>query len=328
MNLLIPGGAGYIGSHMVRYAQDHGYEVVVLDNFSSGHKWAINDCEILNVDLLDQDKLSKLLKGRNFDGVIHFAAKSLVAESIARPDLYYKNNFTGTLNLVNEMIKNGNNNIVFSSTAAIFGNPLSSKIDEGHRKEPINSYGQSKLITENMLRDFSQAFDLNVTCLRYFNAAGAHESGEIGEAHDPETHLIPCILKLSLSGEGELKIFGNDYNTHDGTCIRDYVHVSDLAQAHLLALDYMNLNRGFSAFNLGNGNGYSVFDVIKSCETAIGEPIRYEIVQRRAGDPAVLVADSTLAINDLKWQPDFTEINEIIKSAWLWHNNNNKFMNK
>ena len=319
MKLLIPGGAGYIGSHMVKYAQKHGHEVVVLDDFSTGHEWAVKDCEVLRVNLLDQDKLAQSLKGRYFDGVIHFAAKSLVGESVKKPDLYYRNNLVGTLNLVNEMLENGIKNLVFSSTAAIFGNPVTDKIDEDHPKTPINPYGQSKLMVENMLRDICSAYDFNATCFRYFNAAGAYESGEIGEAHDPETHLIPNILKSALSGSNELKVFSDDYGTHDGTCVRDYVHVTDLAQAHLLGLAYMKEDKGFSAFNLGNGNGFSVLDVIKSCERVLGNPIRYKMDLRRLGDPAVLVADSLKATHNLGWKPEFSDLDEIIKSAWHWH---------
>jgi len=318
MKLLIPGGAGYIGSHMVKYAQKHGHEVVVLDDFSTGHEWAVKDCEVLRVNLLDQDKLAQSLKGRYFDGVIHFAAKSLVGESVKKPDLYYRNNLVGTLNLVNEMLENGIKNMVFSSTAAIFGNPVADKIDEDHPKTPINPYGNSKLMVENMLRDICSAYDFNATCFRYFNAAGAYESGEIGEAHDPETHLIPNILKSALSGSNELKVFSDDYDTHDGTCVRDYVHVTDLAQAHLLGLAYMKEDKGFSAFNLGNGNGFSVLDVIKSCERVLGNPIRYKMDSRRLGDPAVLVADSLKATHNLGWKPEFSDLDEIIKSAWHW----------
>ena len=319
MKLLIPGGAGYIGSHMVRYAQDHGHEVVVLDDFSTGHEWAVKDCEVLRVNLLDQVKLTQALKGRYFDGVVHFAAKSLVGESFRKPDLYYRNNVVGTLNLVGEMLRCGMNNLVFSSTAAIFGNPVIDKIDEDHPKTPINPYGQSKLMVENMLRDICSVYDFNTTCFRYFNAAGAHKSGEIGEEHDPETHLIPNILKSSLSGGNELKVFGDDYDTHDGTCVRDYVHVTDLAQAHLLGLTHMKEDKGFSAFNLGNSNGFSVLDVIKGCERVLGNPIRYKMDLRRLGDPAVLVADSTKATHYLGWKPEFSDLDEIIKSAWHWH---------
>ena len=320
MKLLIPGGAGYIGSHMVRYAQEHGHEVVVLDDFSTGHEWAVKDCETLRVNLLDQDKLSQLLKGRYFDGVIHFAAKSLVGESVKKPELYYRNNVVGTLNLVSEMLNNEVNNLVFSSTAAIFGNPVTDKIAEDHPKTPINPYGQSKLMVENILQDICSVNDFNATCLRYFNAAGAHESGQIGEAHDPETHLIPNVLKAALSNESSLKVFGDDYPTPDGTCVRDYVHVTDLAQAHLLGLEHMQKNNGFSAFNLGNGDGFSVLKVIKSCEYISNNEIHYQIDGRRDGDPAVLVADNKLAVEVLNWNPEYCDINDIIKSAWSWHN--------
>ena len=319
MRLLIPGGAGYIGSHMVKYAQEHGHEVVVLDDFSTGHEWAIKDCEILRVNLLDQDKLAQLLKGRRFDGVIHFAAKSIVGESLQKPDLYYRNNVVGTLNLVNEMMNNDIHNLVFSSTAAIFGNPVTEKIAEDHPKNPINPYGQSKLMVENMLRDISAIYDINATCFRYFNAAGADPSGAIGEAHNPETHLIPNILKSTISGGGSLKVFGDDYETHDGTCVRDYVHVTDLAQAHLLGLEYMKDNRGFSAFNLGNGSGFSVLDIVESCERVVKKTIPYALDSRRVGDPARLVADSSAAIQKMRWKPKFSEIDQIIESAYKWH---------
>ena len=320
MKLLIPGGAGYIGSHMARYAQEHGNEVVVLDDFSTGHEWAVKDCEILRVNLLDQEKLAQLLKGRYFDGVIHFAAKSLVAESVKKPDLYYRNNVVGTLNLVNEMLKNDVNNLVFSSTAAIFGNPVTEKIAEDHPKNPINPYGQSKLMVENMLMDICSANDFNATCLRYFNAAGAHKSGEIGEAHEPETHLIPNILTSVLSNESNLKVFGHDYSTPDGTCVRDYVHVTDLAQAHLLGLEYMQQVKGFSAFNLGNGDGFSVHEIINACQNITNTEIPFQIDERREGDPAVLVADNKFAVGALNWNPEYSDINDIIKSAWSWHN--------
>ena len=319
MKLLIPGGAGYIGSHMVRYAQKHDHEVIVLDDFSTGHEWAIKNCEILRVNLLDQDKLSKLLRGRYFDGVIHFAAKSLVGESVQKPDQYYRNNVVGTLNLVNEMLDNDINNLVFSSTAAIFGNPLTDKIAEDHPKSPINPYGQSKLMVERMLQDICLANDFNAICLRYFNAAGAHELGEIGEDHDPETHLIPNILKAALSNERNLKVFGDDYPTSDGTCVRDYVHVSDLACAHLLGLEFMQNNKGFSAFNLGNGDGFSVLEVLKGCERVLGAEIPFKFDRRREGDPSTLVADSSKARELLEWKVQFHTLDKIISTALRWH---------
>ena len=320
MKLLVPGGAGYIGSHMVKYLQDRDHEVVVLDDFSTGHEWAVKGCEILRVNLLDQAALATSLKGRQFDGVIHFAAKSLVGESVVQPELYYRNNVVGSLNLINEMLRNDINNLVFSSTAAIFGNPVTEKIAEDHPKNPINPYGQSKLMVENLLRDICSAHDFNATCFRYFNAAGADLSGTIGEDHDPETHLIPNVLKAALAGGNSLKVFGNDYPTHDGTCVRDYVHVTDLAQAHLLGLESMRGDaKGFSAYNLGNGNGFSVVDVIQSCERVVNDSISYQIDGRRAGDPAVLVADSGKALNALGWTPEFDQLDSIVGSAWQWH---------
>jgi len=324
MKLLIPGGAGYVGSHMVKYAQDNGHEVVVLDDFSTGHEWAVKDCEVLHVNLLDQDRLNSLLRSRFFDGVIHFAAKSLVSFSIKYPDIYYQNNVTGTLNLISTLLDNNINNLVFSSTAAIFGDPITEKISESHPKEPINPYGQSKLMVEQILHSLCVAYDFNACCLRYFNAAGADESGTIGEAHDPETHLIPNILKSVISQDQKLKVFGNDYNTHDGTCVRDYIHVKDLAKAHLLGMNYMKSHSGFSTFNLGNGNGFSVLDVINSSQKVTGIPISYQIDKHRPGDPPTLVADSEKAKNTLGWRPDFASLDSIIDSAWTWHNNYEK----
>ena len=322
MRLLVPGGAGYIGSHMVKYLQDHDHEVVVLDDFSTGHDWAVKGCEILRVNLLDEDRLASALNGRQFDGVIHFAAKSLVGESVKQPDLYYRNNVVGSLNLINQMLRNDINNLVFSSTAAIFGNPVAVKITEEHPTNPINPYGQSKLMVEKLLRDICSAYDFNATCFRYFNAAGADASGGIGEDHDPETHLIPNVLKSAIAGGNSLKVFGNDYDTHDGTCVRDYVHVTDLAQAHLLGLERMRSgSKGFSAYNLGNGNGFSVLDVIESCERVVSNTISYQIDGRRAGDPAALVADSDKALSVLGWKPEFVKLDSIVGSAWKWHMN-------
>jgi len=321
MKLLIPGGAGYIGSHMVKYAQENNHEVVVLDDFSTGHKWSIENCEILNVNLLDEAGLESVLKGRHFDGVIHFAAKSLVGESILEPDLYYRNNLLGTLNLINQMIKNDIQNLVFSSTAAIFGNPKTKVISEDHQKKPINPYGRSKLYVEEILNDFCSNKSLNATCLRYFNAAGAHPSGLIGESHNPETHLIPNILNSVISNnkDSQLNVFGNDYDTKDGTCIRDYVHVMDLAQAHLLALKKSNDGENFSCFNLGNGKGFSVLEVINSCERVSGKSIKYRICEKRDGDPARLISDSTNAIKKLGWRQEFKSLDSIITTAWQWH---------
>ena len=319
MRLLIPGGAGYIGSHMVRFAQEAGHEVVVLDNFSTGHRWAVSGSEILEVDLLDKERLLQSLEGRYFDGVIHFAAKSLVGESVSRPQLYYRNNVVGTLNLVEAMRRIELNNLVFSSMAAIFGNPVEHKISENHPKNPINPYGRSKLMVERMLEDICAANDFNATCLRYFNAAGAHPSGEIGEAHDPETHLIPNVFKAMTSKEKKLAVYGNDYPTTDGTCVRDYIHVNDLAQAHILSIEYMKNNNGFSVFNLGNGDGFSVFEILAGCQRIAQSKISYSIKERREGDPARLVSVSSKAKRELLWRPQYTAIDNILASAWAWH---------
>lgn len=324
MRLLIPGGAGYIGSHMVRYALRAGHEVTILDDFSTGHRWATADCEVLEVNLLDQENLNRLLRARSYDGVIHFAAKSLVGESMKQPNNYFRNNVVGTMNLVDAMLHNGCHMLVFSSTAAIFGNPQSAKIDEDHTKNPINPYGKSKLMVEHMLESVCDAYDFNACCLRYFNAAGADQSGNIGEAHDPETHLIPNVLRSLLLGGSKLKVFGNDYDTHDGTCVRDYVHVNDLAQAHLLGLEFLNKEPGFNAFNLGNGSGYSVLDIIKACSSVTGCEVDYEVAPRRCGDPATLVADSSQAFDKLGWLPEHKALTDIISSAWHWHKSENK----
>tara|TARA_S200000501_G_scaffold322915_1_gene319203 strand:+ start:6175 stop:7146 length:972 start_codon:yes stop_codon:yes gene_type:complete len=319
MKLLIPGGAGYIGSHTVKNALKKGYDVTILDNFSTGHRWATQDCEILEVDLLDKEKLSKLLKGRKFDAVIHFAAKSLVAESFKSPEKYYKNNILGTINLVEEILKNDINKLVFSSSAAIYGNPSSEKISEVHPKKPINPYGRSKLYTENILEDFTKSNELKVICLRYFNAAGADPSGDIGEDHDPETHLIPNILNSVIHNKIVLEVFGDDYPTYDGTCIRDYIHVNDLAEAHILGIEKIDKLKDFSALNLGNGNGFSIIEIIKSVERVINTPVSYKVSQRRKGDPAVLVADNSLSKKELGWQPDYESMDKIIETAYKWH---------
>ena len=319
MKLLVTGGAGYIGSHITRQAQRQNHDVCVLDDFSTGNEWAVKDCETLRVNLLDKDLLKKCLRGRNFDGVIHLAAKSLVGESIINPYTYYENNIVGSLNLLNEMLRNDIHRIVFSSTAAIFGNPRTNIIREDHPKNPINPYGRTKLVVENFLNDLSISKKLSAVCLRYFNAAGADPDGELGEAHDPETHLIPTILNSYDRAKQPFKVFGKNYPTPDGTCIRDYVHVNDLADAHLLALQKLQNTDGFSEYNLGSSVKNSVMEVIKTCEGVTGRPLNYEIDEHRLGDPAVLVADNTKALTELGWQPVFNNLDKIIETAWNWH---------
>ena len=323
MKLLIPGGAGYIGSHMVRYAQEHGHEVVVLDDFSTGHEWAIKDCEILRVDLLDQDKLAQLLKGRSFDGVIHFAAKSLVGESVQKPDLYYRNNVVGTLNLINEMINNDIHNLVFSSTAAIFGNPVTEKIAEDHPKNPINPYGQSKLMVEKVIADLcSSDPSWSITALRYFNPVGAHASGLMGE--DPQgipNNLMPFLAQVAVGRREELQVFGNDYQTPDGTGVRDYIHVIDLAQGHLSALTHGHSKAGHHIFNLGTGKGNSVLEMLNAFGKACGKELKHKIVSRRPGDVAASWADPHKAQSVLNWKAQ-KSLDDMCQDTWRWQSQN------
>ena len=318
MKLLVTGGAGYVGSHTVHALLAQGHEVVILDNLSTGHKWALQDCELITIDLRDETNLVRNLKGRGFEGVLHFAAKSLVGESKNQPAMYYQNNVGGTTNLVRAMQAADIQRLVFSSTAAIFGNPVSDLIDEAHPKAPINVYGQTKLVVEQMLEAVTASADFSATCLRYFNAAGANHKANLGEKHVPETHLIPNALKAVAGTGNPLTIFGDDYQTRDGTCIRDYIHVDDLASAHVAAIDTITESGVFGTYNLGNGNGYSVKEVIAACEKAVGSEIPYTIGPRRDGDPAVLVASSKKARQELNWQPQRSSLDEIAKSAWRW----------
>ena len=319
MNVLVCGGAGYIGSHMVKALATRGVAVTVLDNLSTGHREAVRWGELVEADLMDTAALDQLFGGRAFDAVMHFCARSLVGESVTAPYDYYANNVGGTLNLLQAMQRHGVGKLVFSSTAAVFGHPQRETIDEDHPTAPINPYGASKLMVERMLADAAHAYGLRSVALRYFNAAGASPAGEIGEAHTPETHLIPNVLRAALGSGPALKVFGDDYATPDGTCLRDYVHVDDLAQAHELALAYMDGHAGAHVFNLGNGNGFSVREVITAATQVSGRTIPFELAPRRAGDPAVLVAASGRARRELGWQPRYTELAPIIESAWRWH---------
>jgi len=318
-NILICGGAGYIGSHMAQWLHDNGHQVSVLDNLSTGHRGAVRWGEFIHADLMDPASLKEAFTGRRVDAVIHFCARSLVGESFIQPYAYYANNVSGTLNLLETMRRHAVDRIVFSSTAAVFGNPVSELIDEDHPKAPINPYGASKLMAERILADAAHAYGLRSVTLRYFNAAGALPEHGIGEAHACETHLIPNVLRAALGTAPALKIFGDDYATPDGTCVRDYVHVQDLAQAHALALDFMESRPGAHAFNLGNGRGFSVRDVIATAAAVAGAPVPFEVAPRRAGDPAILVASSQKAREQLGWVPRWTELGPIIESAWRWH---------
>ncbi len=319
MKILVCGGAGYIGSHMCKLLARQGYGVTVFDNLSTGHGEACKWGDFVQGDLLDSAHLHSIFDSTAFAAVMHFSAKSLVGESMVDPALYYMNNVVGTLNLLAAMRKYEVKRFVFSSSAATFGNPLTELIDETHPQVPINPYGETKLIVEQVLRAYAQAYGLNSVSLRYFNAAGADPDGEIGESHSPETHLIPNVLKAVLSEGRPLKLFGNDYPTKDGTCVRDYIHINDLCHAHLLALNYMDAHPGAHGFNLGNGQGFSILEIMRTAEEVTGRKIPYDIEARRPGDPPALVADSRRARELLGWQSRHARIGEIVQSAWDWH---------
>lgn len=318
-SVLVCGGAGYIGSHMVRLLAETGCRVVVFDNLSTGHREAIGDAHLVVGEIGDPAALDDLFASISFDAVMHFCASSLVGESVRQPLQYYRNNVAGTLTLLQCMLRHGIHQIVFSSTAAIFGEPVSELIAENHPTRPLNPYGRSKLMVERILDDIAETSELRAVSLRYFNAAGASLRGGIGESHEPETHLIPNVLKSLAPSGPKLRIFGSDYATPDGTCIRDYVHVDDLARAHLAALEFMDLEPGHHAFNLGNGEGFSVLEVIRAAERVAGREAAYEIEARRPGDPARLVASSARARSVLGWKPEISAIEEIVDSAWTWH---------
>lgn len=316
MKILVVGGAGYIGSHMVKYLSRRGHAVTVLDDLSTGHRDAVIGAELVVGNLADRALLDQLLSQGGFDGVMHFAASSLVGESVADPAKYYRNNVAGTQNLLDAMREHGPQCFIFSSTAAIFGNPVSELIDEEHPKAPINPYGRSKLMVEQMLADYDAAYGLRSSCLRYFNAAGADPEGELGERHDPETHLIPLVLQAASGRRSHISIFGDDYDTPDGTCIRDYIHVEDLCEAHMLALQRLLDGGASRAYNLGNGNGFSVAQVIEAARAVTGQPIPAEKAPRRPGDPPRLVAASARAHEELGWTPRFDALETIIEHAW------------
>ena len=322
MKVLVTGGAGYIGSHAVRALLEAGREVVVLDDLSTGFREAVHpDAKFYQIDIHDGDALDELFRKEEIEGVIHFAAFSQVGESMKKPLKYYDNNLSGTLSLIKAMVRNGVKYIVFSSTAATYGEPERIPIMESDRTQPTNCYGETKLAIEKMMKWTGGAHDLKYVALRYFNACGAHPSGQIGEAHDPETHLIPLILQVPLGKRDAISVFGDDYPTKDGTCVRDYIHVCDLSDAHILALDYL-VNGGESdVFNLGNGEGFTVKEVIETSRRVTGEDIPAEICPRRAGDPAQLVASSEKARSVLGWKPRYNDLETIIETAWNWHRN-------
>lgn len=326
-SVLVVGGAGYIGSHMVKTLVSSGYKTTVFDNLSRGHRDAVTGADFVQGDIRKTSDLESLFRSRSFDAVMHFAALCYVGESVEQPRLYYENNVMGTFNLVNAMLDAGVRRIVFSSTCATYGVPLRIPLTEDHPQSPINPYGETKLMIERMLADYGNAYGLQSVSLRYFNAAGCAADGTLGERHEPETHLIPLVLLEALRvrnggnpRETGLSVFGDDFDTPDGTCIRDYIHVEDLCAAHMQALDRLLSGRtaGAEAYNLGNGRGFTVKEIIETAKIVTDIDIRYRLAGRRAGDPPRLVGSSEKAAEMLGWQPAVTDIAEIIGTAWRW----------
>lgn len=320
--ILVTGGAGYIGSHYVQYAQEQGEEVVVLDNLAYGHPQAVAEgTPFLVGDMGDTTLLDDLFTTYKIDAVVHFAAFAYVGESVTDPAKYYNNNTCATIAVLDAMRRHQVSNFIFSSTCATYGNPQYIPMDEKHPQAPINPYGESKYFVEHVLRAYDHAYGLRFTALRYFNAAGADPKGRIGESHDPETHLIPLILQVATGQRDHIDVFGTDYDTPDGTCIRDYIHILDLAQAHSLAMNRLRAGNQSAIYNLGSEQGYSVREVISTCEKVTGKPIKVVEGPRRPGDPARLVASATKAKTELDWKPRFQNLEEIISTAWAWEQN-------
>ena len=317
--ILICGGAGYIGSHMNKMLSENGFRTVVFDNLSTGHRKAVKWGSLFEGDLLSTDDLERLFGAFEFDAVMHFSALSIVGDSTRDPANYYRNNILGAINLLDVMRAHKVNRFIFSSTAAVYGQPKYVPIDERHPRGPINPYGRSKAAIEDILADYCEAYQLNSVALRYFNAAGADTDGEIGEDHQPETHLIPNILKSILKEGPQFQVFGDDYDTKDGTCVRDYVHVNDICEAHLRAISFLEESPGAHVFNLGTGKGFTVLQIIRAVEEVTGKSVSVQISERRAGDPPVLVASCEKAAQELGWIPKTTNLHEIISTAWRWH---------
>jgi UDP-glucose 4-epimerase len=318
MRILVTGGAGYVGSHCLRLLLRKGHEVVVYDNLYQGHAAAVPSGLLVEGDLNDQAKLAGLMKQRQIEAVMHFAALALVGESVQKPELYYCNNVLGSFHLLEAMRETGVRQIVFSSTTATYGTPEKMPIAESTPQQPINPYGFSKLVVERMLDDYAAAHGFGFAALRYFNAAGAAADGSIGEDHTPESHLIPIVLQVALGQRSSISIFGDDYPTPDGTCVRDYVHVEDLATAHLAALQRLSPGKAIKV-NLGSGRGYSVQEVIEACRRITGHAIPAVTAPRRPGDPPELIADARLARSLLNWTPKYDTIESIVETAWRWH---------
>lgn len=318
-SILVTGGAGYIGSHTVKQLIKRNHSVVVIDNLSRGHIESIPDnVKFLNCDLLNYNKLNELISTENIESIIHFAAFAYVGESVEKPSIYYENNVIGSFNLLKAAINNNIKKFVFSSTCSLYGNPDIVPISEMESVKPINPYANTKFCVEKIINDFKTAYGLKSVILRYFNAAGADFESEIGESHNPETHLIPLVLDVALGKRDKIKVFGNDYNTPDGTCVRDYIHVNDLADAHIKALEYLETNNKSNVFNLGTGDGYSVMEIINTAERITNKTIPYQIVTRRPGDPDILVADNKKAKEVLNWE-NKSNLDDIILSAYNWH---------
>ncbi len=323
MRILVPGGAGYIGSHSVKLFRERGHEVWVFDNLAMGHRPAVPADRLIVGDLSERDRLDQVLVEKRIDAVVHFAAFAAVGESVQAPAKYWQNNVVNTLGLLECMRRHGIQRFVFSSTAATFGTPEKMPITEETPQMPVNPYGQTKLTVERALHDYSQAYGLGYAALRYFNAAGAAGDGSIGEDHSPETHLIPLVILAALGKRPHIEVFGTDYPTPDGTCIRDYIHVDDLAEAHLLALE--KLTPGMELrYNLGIGHGYSVREVIRTVEEVTGKKVPVKEGPRRAGDPPVLIASSEKIQRELGWKPRYTDLRAIVETAWRWHQSHPK----
>ena len=321
-SILVLGGAGYIGSHTVWELIESGKDVVVVDNLETGFRAAVHpEAKFYEGDIRNRDFIDSVFEKEKIDGVIHFAANSQVGESMIKPLKYYNNNLCGTENLLESMVSHGIQKIVFSSTAATYGEPESIPIHETDRTVPTNCYGETKLSMEKMFKWTANAYDLRYVSLRYFNACGAHPNGKIGEAHNPETHLIPLILQVPNGQREYISIFGTDYDTKDGTCVRDYIHVNDLAQAHILALKYLQEGKESNIFNLGNGVGFTVKEVLETARRVTGHPIPVREEARRAGDPSTLIASSDKAKEVLGWRPEFDGLETVISTAWNWHKN-------
>ncbi|MCA1903788.1 MAG: UDP-glucose 4-epimerase GalE [Cyanobacteria bacterium KgW148] len=322
MKVLVTGGAGYIGSHCVLALRDRGYEVLVLDNLVYGHRDFLTDVLRVNWvqgDVTDRVLLDEIFTNNQIGAVLHFAAYAYVGESVKLPGKYYRNNVMGSLTLLEAMVEHEIPYFIFSSTCATYGIPQAIPLTESHPQQPINPYGQSKLMVEQMLRDFDRAHNLRSVIFRYFNAAGADPLGRLGEDHDPETHLIPLVFYTALGKRPTIAIFGTDYPTPDGTCIRDYIHVMDLAEAHILGLEYLLQGHPSDVFNLGNGSGFSVRQVIEQGQKVCGIPIAVQETERRPGDPPILVGSSAKAMSLLRWQPRYSDLGQIMTDAWRWH---------